>query len=85
MEGRNKKNIGECITTNFKTGLLFLFPSEQGVLAMMTVTARNTSLKINTCATVTTWRLSHLFRIYNVGEEPYNWIGLTNVKLNTQN
>ena len=73
------------MTTNFKTGLLFTLPSEQRVFAMMTATARNTSLKTNTCATVTTWRLSYLVRIYNVGEEPYNWIGLTNVKLNTQN
>ena len=51
---------------------------------MMTATARKTSLEnkhLRNCG----YFYPMLFAFYNVGEQPYNWIGLSAVKLNTKN
>ena len=52
---------------------------------MMTATARKTSLKINTGPFVTIFDCSILFAFYIFGKVRYRWIGVRNVKLNTEN
>ena len=50
---------------------------------MMTATVRKTSLKINTGSIVTIDPI--LFAFYIVGKVRYKWIGVRDVKLNTEN
>ena len=61
------------------------FPDmQEGVLAMMTETARNTSLKNKHLRNCDYFAII-LFAFYNVNEKPCNWISLSTVKVNTQN
>ena len=53
---------------------------------MMTATATKMSLEnkhLHNCEYFCDYPI--LFAFYNVGEQPYDWIGLSAVKLNTQN
>ena len=59
--------------------------SLKGTLAMTTATARKTSLKINTGPIVTIFDCPILFVFYIVGKVRYKWIGVRDVKLNTEN
>ena len=52
---------------------------------MTTATARKTSLKINTGPIVTIFDCPILFAFYIVGKVRYKWIGVRDVKLNTEN
>ena len=52
---------------------------------MTTATARKTSLKINTGQIVTIFDCPILFAFYIVGKVRYKWIGVRDVKLNTEN
>ena len=52
---------------------------------MTTATARKTSLKINTGSIVTIFDCSLLFAFYIVGKVRHRWIGVRDVKLNTEN
>ena len=52
---------------------------------MKTATARKTSLKINTGPIVTIFYCPTLFAFYIVGKVRYKWIGVSDVKLNTDN
>ena len=52
---------------------------------MTTATARETSLKINTGPIVTTFDCPTLIALYIVGKLCYKWIGVHDVKLNTEN
>ena len=52
---------------------------------MTTATARKTSLKINTGQIVTIFDCPILFAFYIVGQVRYKWIGVCDVKLNTEN
>ena len=52
---------------------------------MMTATARKTSLKMNIGPIVTIFDCSILFAFYTFGKVRYRWIGVRNVKLNTEN
>ena len=52
---------------------------------MMTATARKTSLKINIGPIVTIFDCPILFAFYIVGKVRYKWIGVRDVKLNTEN
>ena len=52
---------------------------------MMTATARETSLKINTGPIVTIFDCSILLAFYIVGKVRDRWIGVRDVKLNTEN
>ena len=51
---------------------------------MTTATARKTSLKINTGQMVTIFDCPILFAFYIVGKVRYKWIGVRDVKLNTE-
>ena len=51
---------------------------------MTTATARKTSLKINTGQMVTFFDCPILFAFYIVGKVRYKWIGVRDVKLNTE-
>ena len=52
---------------------------------MTATTARKTSLKINTGPIVTIFDYPILFTLYIVGKVRYWWIGVGDVKLNTEN
>ena len=52
---------------------------------MTAATARKPSLKINTGAIVTIFDCPILFAFYIVGKVRYWWIGVRDVKLNTEN
>ena len=52
---------------------------------MMTATARKTSLKINNGPLVTIFDCPILFAFCIVGKVHYKWIGVRDVKLNTEN
>ena len=52
---------------------------------MMTAMARKTSLKINTGPIVTIFDCPILFAYCIVGKVNYKWIGVRDVKLNTEN
>ena len=52
---------------------------------MMTATARKTSLEINTGPIVTIFDCPILLAFYIVGKVRYRWIGVRDVKLNTEN
>jgi len=52
---------------------------------MTKATARKTSLKINTGPIVTIFDCLILFTFYIVGKVHYRWIGVGDVKLNTEN
>ena len=49
------------------------------------MTAKKTSLKINTGPIVTTFDCPILFALYIVGKVCYKWIAVRDVKLNTEN
>jgi len=51
---------------------------------MTKATARKTSLKINTGPIVTIFDCLILFTFYIVGKVRYRWIGVGDVKLNTE-
>ena len=51
---------------------------------MTAATARKTSLKINTGQMVTIFDFPILFAFYIVGKVRYKWIGVRDVKLNTE-
>ena len=51
---------------------------------MNTARARKTSLKINTGQMVTIFDCPILFAFYIVGKVRYKWIGVRDVKLNTE-
>ena len=51
----------------------------------MTATARKTSLKINTNPIVTIFDCPILFAFYVIGKVRYKWIGVRDVKFNTEN
>ena len=52
---------------------------------MTTATAGKTSLKINTGPIVTIFDCPILMAFYIVGKVRYTWIGVRDVKLNTEN
>ena len=52
---------------------------------MKAATAKKTSLKINTGPMVTIFDCPILFAFYIVGKVLYKWIGVRDVKLNTEN
>ena len=58
---------------------------QKGALAMRTTTARKTSPKINAGQIVTNFDCPILLAFYIAGKVRYWWIGVRDVKLNTEN